>query len=70
MKKRSAPQPGSRRKSKPAAPTVTRSGNKVAPLVRQLPQRTKVGKFGEVLSLIAAARQRTLQAVNTELVSL
>ena len=45
-------------------------GIKVAPSVRQSPRRTKAGKFDEVLSLIAAARQRAYQAVNTELVGL
>lgn len=39
-------------------------------MARQLPARTKAGKFDEVLSLIAAARQRAYQAVNTELVGL
>ena len=44
--------------------------NKVAPVARQPPARSKAGKFDEVLSLIAAARQRAYQAVNTELVDL
>jgi len=43
---------------------------KVAPVVRQLPRRPEGGRFDEVLSLIAAARQRAHQAVNTELVGL
>ena len=46
------------------------SGKKVAPVVRQLPVRAKAGKFDEVLSLIATARQRAHQAVNAELVGL
>lgn len=52
-------------------PTVCRtSGNKVAPPVRRLPDRTTAGRFNDVLSLIEAARQRAYQAINTELVSL
>lgn len=43
-------------------------GTIVVPEVRQSPRRTKAGKVGEFLSLIAAARQRAYQAVNTELV--
>lgn len=43
---------------------------KVAPLVRQLRVETKDRRFDEVLSLIAAARQRAYQSVNTELVGL
>jgi predicted nuclease of restriction endonuclease-like (RecB) superfamily len=58
MKKRPVPQP-----PKPAR-------KKVAPMVRQLAGRAKAGRFDEVLSLIAAARQRAHQAVNTELVGL
>lgn len=46
------------------------TGKKVAPAVRQLPAQAGDGRFDEVLSLIAAARQRAHQAVNTELVGL
>jgi predicted nuclease of restriction endonuclease-like (RecB) superfamily len=52
--------------SQPTKPGV----KKVAPVVRQLPERAKAGRFDEVLSLIAAARQRAYQAVNSELVGL
>ncbi|MCC7376089.1 MAG: DUF1016 family protein [Verrucomicrobiales bacterium] len=39
-------------------------------MARQSPERNKAGRFDEVLSLIATARQRAYQAVNTELVGL
>ncbi len=57
-------------KQEAAKRPAKRPGKKVAPLVRQLPEQTMTGKFDEVLSLIAAARQRAFQAVNTELVGL
>ncbi len=46
------------------------TSKRIAPAVRQLPKRTTAGRFDEVLTLIAAARQRAYQAVNTELVGL
>ena len=52
--------------SRPAQPAA----KKVVPVVRQSQERANVGTFDEVLSLIAAARQRAHQAVNTELVGL
>ena len=65
MKKRPAPP-----KQNAAKRPARRAGMKVAPVARQLPVRSKAGKFDEVLSLIAAARQRAHQAVNAELVGL
>lgn len=55
---------------KSAKQSARRRTKRVATAVRPLPTWTKVGKFDEVLSLIAAARQRAYQAVNTELVGL
>lgn len=45
-------------------------GKKVASVARQLTSQTGDGRFSEVLSLIAAAKQRAHQAVNAELVGL
>ena len=70
MKKRSASKTPRTPKRRPVAQPAKHPGKSVAPVARRLPARTKAGKFDEVLSLIAAARQRAYQAVNTELVGL
>jgi hypothetical protein len=70
MNKRPTLQAPSTPKRRVASRLAKQSGHKVATLVRQWPRRAEGGRFDEVLSLIAAARQRAYQAVNTELVGL
>jgi hypothetical protein len=70
MKKRVTRQMPGLSKRKAACRPANPAGKKVSPVARQLPARTKAGKFGEVLLLIATARQRAYHAINTELVGL
>jgi predicted nuclease of restriction endonuclease-like (RecB) superfamily len=70
MKKHPARKPLSTRKGKAVSPPAKPPVKKVSAVLRQLPARAKGGKFDEVLSLIAAARQRAQQSVNAELVGL
>jgi hypothetical protein len=70
MKKRPTNKSPGTPKHRVASWLAKQSGHKVAPLVRQLPRRAEGGRFDEVLSLIASARQRAHQSVNTELVGL
>ncbi len=70
MKKHPTPKVPGKPKARAASRPAKLSPKKVAPVARLLPVRGKTGRFDEVLLLIAAARQRAYQAVNTELVGL
>jgi len=47
-----------------------RKNHILSPAVRELPQVAEKGAFNEVLQLIQTAKQRTYQAINTELITL
>jgi len=70
MKKHTPSQPAITPKRGAAPRAAKRPPNGPATLATKSSSRTKAGRFDEVLLLIAAARQRAYQAVNTELVSL